>query len=282
MTKYAKGLKSYLEKRGLKVWMCSEELKAVSQYRLEIAKNAALCRAMIPLVNIRWGDSGECEYEFNIALRTSLVNKKTPLILPMIMKDAQPLFGDPLQLATKYPILMGMAGNTNCIFVSSDDPTETDFEQLIPSIQTVAGTTVDHPISSMKEAHTFDWHNPPSGHWEGYFIDYRSVEGKKAGTKWSVDAVFTFTPGESKTTFTAKNGTVEGQTWAYTISDGVLDKDGNLSCTLNYVDDVDGEWQIFRTGTLQNNQMSGRWDFEGMDYGKMNPATFWSMWPGLK
>ncbi|KAJ3381854.1 hypothetical protein HDU84_004773 [Entophlyctis sp. JEL0112] len=74
MLKSALWLKEELEKRGVTVWICSTELEAGANYRDEIFNAVKSCRVMIPFVNKRWSDSGECEYEFQLAVRTNLIS----------------------------------------------------------------------------------------------------------------------------------------------------------------------------------------------------------------
>lgn len=144
-------LRDALQSRGYRVWWCAGDLAAGAPYRREIARNAALCRLMMPLVNENWAKSLECEYEYNIALRTALVTKTRPILVPVILNGSHSLFGDLLALAGTYPVLLGMAGNTNCVFTSlkptGDDDGTGAIDKLVAAVADQLGEPVATPLS---------------------------------------------------------------------------------------------------------------------------------------
>jgi len=121
-TAAAQALRAALQARGLRVWCCTEDLRVGAAYRAEIGRNAALCGVLVPLISRGWAASSECEYEYNIALRTALVTKshgaERPRIVPIVLPDAASLFDDMLALAERHPCLLGLASNTNARFLA--------------------------------------------------------------------------------------------------------------------------------------------------------------------
>ncbi|KAJ3141381.1 hypothetical protein HK100_007417 [Physocladia obscura] len=73
----AKWLKSELEKRGVSVWMCTTALQAGDNYRNEIVEAVKSSRVVLPMINKNWSKSGECEAEFQLAIRTNLISHDT-------------------------------------------------------------------------------------------------------------------------------------------------------------------------------------------------------------
>ncbi|KAI9328729.1 hypothetical protein BDR26DRAFT_873689 [Obelidium mucronatum] len=59
---------------GVSVWMCTSELQAGDNYRDGIFQAVKGCRVLIPFINQKWAKSGECEYEFSLAVRTNLIS----------------------------------------------------------------------------------------------------------------------------------------------------------------------------------------------------------------
>jgi hypothetical protein len=87
--------------------------------------NASSSKTMVALMNIRWAESKECRYEFNIATR-SLLTKGFPQIIPVILEQFD---------FNKYPLITGVMANTNAIFYNSKDPTET-WNKVLAAVQT--------------------------------------------------------------------------------------------------------------------------------------------------
>ncbi|ORY53291.1 hypothetical protein BCR33DRAFT_711607 [Rhizoclosmatium globosum] len=67
-------LKQELEARGVSVWVCTTELKGGANWRDDIFHAVKGCRVLIPFINEKWANSGECDYEFALAIRTNLVS----------------------------------------------------------------------------------------------------------------------------------------------------------------------------------------------------------------
>jgi len=74
MNKSAFALKEYLEKTGLKVWVCTQNLQGGDDYRTEIVNAVKSCKVFLPLINSEWADSGECADEFGLAKRLNLTS----------------------------------------------------------------------------------------------------------------------------------------------------------------------------------------------------------------
>ncbi|KAI8613381.1 hypothetical protein BC830DRAFT_1170292 [Chytriomyces sp. MP71] len=74
MEESALWLKGQLEARGVSVWVCTSELQGGDNYRDGIFQAVKSCRVLIPFVNQQWCNSGECEHEFLLAIRTNLIS----------------------------------------------------------------------------------------------------------------------------------------------------------------------------------------------------------------
>jgi len=118
----ARELNQYLQSKGISTWMCIE-MHGGTNYREEIVINAAGSKAMVALMNIKWAESKECRYEFNIALRTHLT-KGAPAIIPIIVENFD---------WNAYPLLIGVMSNTNAIFYNPKSP-QTTWEQVIGAL----------------------------------------------------------------------------------------------------------------------------------------------------
>jgi len=77
---------------GIRAWLCCDDIEAGQQWRKEILKAVKACTVFVPLVNIDWGNSGECEYECNLAINLTTHSVKVngqrkPVILPVAFPD---------------------------------------------------------------------------------------------------------------------------------------------------------------------------------------------------
>eukprot|EP00033_Pygsuia_biforma_P003996 GCRY01004376.1.p1 GENE.GCRY01004376.1~~GCRY01004376.1.p1 ORF type:complete len:456 (+),score=103.62 GCRY01004376.1:126-1493(+) len=119
----AQQLVEFLEGKGLDTWYCLE-MSGGTVFREEIVVNASQDRAFVPLINTHWAESKECIYEFNIAQRCALT-QGFPKIIPVIL--------DPHLEFKKYPLLVGLMANTNCLFMDFDNPHKT-FEAVLSAL----------------------------------------------------------------------------------------------------------------------------------------------------
>jgi len=120
--KIAKELNEYLHSRGFSTWICIEMQGGIN-YREEIVINASGSKAMIALMNVKWAESKECRFEFNVALRTSLT-KGSPVIIPVILENFD---------WNAYPLLIGIMANTNGIFFNTSSP-EATWQAVVNSL----------------------------------------------------------------------------------------------------------------------------------------------------
>jgi len=108
----ANNLKKFLEELGYTVFLCDQML-AGDQYRSAISGNALRCKVFIAFMNAKWCTSRECEYEFNIALRTNLTNAGVPKIIPLLLED--------FALYKQYDSIYGMLCSTNGLVVKESE-----------------------------------------------------------------------------------------------------------------------------------------------------------------
>lgn len=80
-------LRDFLHARNISTFLCMD-MGAGQIYRNEIIVAAASSRYFIPLIDLAWADSRECEFETNIALRNSLIQSR-PVITPVVPDPSQ-------------------------------------------------------------------------------------------------------------------------------------------------------------------------------------------------
>jgi len=119
----AQSLNQYLRAHGYSTWICVE-MKAGVTYREEIVVNASSSKAFIALMNIKWAESKECRYEFNIATRSSLT-KGIPNLIPIVLEQFD---------WNAYPLLIGLMANTNAIFYDAKHP-NLSWEKVVASLK---------------------------------------------------------------------------------------------------------------------------------------------------
>lgn len=91
----AASLKKYLQEHDVgDVWICTENLSSGSNYRKEINQVAASCKVFLPIINMEWLQSAECDSEANIAISYSNKNKRenpaiAALMLPLVDKKVK-------------------------------------------------------------------------------------------------------------------------------------------------------------------------------------------------
>eukprot|EP01038_Epipyxis_sp_PR26KG_P007459 gene7459-10169_t len=105
MMNSTKILSDYLRKRGLTYWICND-MKGGDIFRTEITQAVERCKIFLPLLNQNWADSGECEFEYNHAIRLSLASKiRYPRVLPVAFEG----------LDWNHPRISPLASNYNFI-----------------------------------------------------------------------------------------------------------------------------------------------------------------------
>jgi len=114
----AKQLKEYLEQRNISVFVCTD-LKPGSNFRTKIATAALHCKVFVPLINEEWAKSKECDYEYNIAQRSS-IKEGHPIIAPIIVTKFD---------VKLYDIVQALLCNFNVIFMN-DEPPENAFTAI--------------------------------------------------------------------------------------------------------------------------------------------------------
>ncbi len=304
---HADALKALLEAAGFSVFVCSHTLRAGEGYRSRIAQTAALCKVMVPLVDEGWADSGECAFEYNVAVRTNLVTKTRPSIIPVALPDIQAYLNDPIKLALKFPLLLGIASNSNLKFLcaaglSSGEALTKLYEPVAEAILPALAQSAPSP-STMQAASTTpgpanEGSAPPSGwgaveEWEGYFVDYRDIDlpdGTKtvSGAKNPIQATvmlldcgsFTARGRDDLSTFELV-GMVDPHT-------GAVNFTKRCSRNISAAVPCDGcglkteavhQWNIFYQGSFSGHAFSGRWGFYDAPFNEMKPVCYWSMWP---
>jgi len=110
MSNTAKKLKVFLSERGFSTWLCLD-IKPGEGYRDRIIENARFCNVFVPLINEDWALSKECEFEYNIALKSFNKTRK-PVIIPLIIG----MFD-----TSQYNVIEGLLASTQVIFVESKD-----------------------------------------------------------------------------------------------------------------------------------------------------------------
>lgn len=308
---HADALKALLESAGLSVFVCSQTLQAGENYRTRIAQTAALCKVMIPLVDEGWASSGECAYEYNIAIRTNLVTKSRPSIIPVALPDIQASLNDPLQLALKFPLLMGIASNANCVFLNLEDGKSLSdaFQPVVKAVMPLV-TAASPPRSSQASSSVVPFvegeHLPHewsmNTQWEGYVVSTnanRNADGSitEAGEKLPLELTAillddgTFTGfGKDPTNSSQLSGRIDIKTGEvyiallnqYHPSVGHLcpgcQLDGTVSDCMPTGMAIHG-WNWYLRGTVNDRALSGRFSYRDIPYDEMDPRDYWSLWP---
>ena len=315
-TEAALALRAALTARGLRVWCCTADLRVGSAYRSEIARNAALCGVLIPLVSRGWAASSECEFEFNIALRTSLVTKsrgsERPRILPLVLPDAAPLFGDLVALAERFPCLVGIASNTNAKFLAQAGEGEgkgagadaaaayagdfaaiadeaaallgfrsTDSGDSTPSFRSSSGGGGGGgnnavPFDAARHVVLRSSLLPPN--YEGFFTDFRKIKSKEVGARWvwSTSLIISV----DGTLFGAGRDESSTSELAGRIDEAV----GTFTFTKTCFAPHKQSWRIFYAGQSfdsgdGNVSLRGRWSFDDVPFESMSPLCSMALWP---
>ena len=311
-TEAALALRAALTARGLRVWCCTADLRVGSAYRSEIARNAALCGVLIPLVSRGWAASSECEFEFNIALRTSLVTKsrggERPRILPLVLPDAAPLFGDIVALAERFPCLVGIASNTNVKFLAQAGEGEgkgagadaaaacagefaaiaeeaaallgvrnTDSGDSTTSSGSSGGGGGNHAVPFDAARHVVLRSSLLPPNYEGFFTDFRKIKSKEVGARWvwstsliiSVDGTL-FGAGRDESSTSELAGRID-------------EASGTFVFTKTCFAPNKRSWRIFYAGAVfdsgdGNVSLRGRWSFDDVPFESMSPLCSMALW----
>lgn len=139
----AKKLQSYLQSRGMKVWVCVDMMGG-DNYRNEIIDAIEAADFFIILLNNKWALSGECEFEYNYAIRLNLTSYESgrtsrgvarkPVFIPIAFSDLD--WG-----AHRHVRLL--AANTN--FIVHNDVNLVDSDATA-TIKSVASSIQQHGI----------------------------------------------------------------------------------------------------------------------------------------
>jgi len=125
MLAHANNLKTYLLAQGYTVFLC-DQMNIGDNYRTEISINASNCKAIIPFMNKPWCNSKECEFEFNIAVRTNFTNNGSPAIVPLLLEQFPEY--------KAYPTINGILCSTNGLPVTEDDLNDSTWEKLVKAL----------------------------------------------------------------------------------------------------------------------------------------------------
>lgn len=143
-------LRDFLHARNISTFLCMD-MGAGQIYRNEIIVAAASSRYFIPLIDLAWADSRECEFETNIALRNSLIQSR-PVIAPVVPDPSQ------FNALNEKAVVMGIFCTANAEFVDPDNP-EQSFERLVQSI--IAQTAPQYDTTVGKQDETTSTASPP-------------------------------------------------------------------------------------------------------------------------
>jgi len=127
-------LREYLEKNGVKCWICVD-IGGGAQYREEIVSAVKNCKVFLPLMNNAWANSGECYDEYSYAKRLNLTSHEKQITkpnqprLPVIIPVAFP------DLDWNVPHIELLASSTNFIVTNSDKlNNEKVFSQILQTV----------------------------------------------------------------------------------------------------------------------------------------------------
>jgi len=161
MMPQAEQLRIYLVDQGYTVFLCNEIAVGVT-YRTEICANAAKCDVFVAFINHGWCLSRECEYEFNIALSSSLKSPtRTPHIIPILLEE--------FSFYETYSTVSGFLKNSMGIPVKPTElgvPTWTKVLKTISSHCQVVPKNPPSPVPTHNQASrpVASPHQPPMNH----------------------------------------------------------------------------------------------------------------------
>eukprot|EP00026_Physarum_polycephalum_P001314 Phypoly_transcript_01315.p1 GENE.Phypoly_transcript_01315~~Phypoly_transcript_01315.p1 ORF type:complete len:923 (+),score=129.07 Phypoly_transcript_01315:76-2844(+) len=136
MLNHVRDCKRFLESNGLSVF-ASDQILTGEQFRHSIITNAMGCQFFIAFMNEGWCKSGECNYEFNIALR-GFLTKQSPIILPLLFES--------FTFYESYPEVNGLLCSTNAMSVNRNDLGSKTWQRILSVIDMKAGRT---PITQL-------------------------------------------------------------------------------------------------------------------------------------
>eukprot|EP00299_Pterocystis_sp_00344_P006297 c18104_g1_i1.p1 GENE.c18104_g1_i1~~c18104_g1_i1.p1 ORF type:complete len:541 (-),score=97.13 c18104_g1_i1:5-1543(-) len=123
----AHDLKQFFVTRGRSVFIC-EDIAGGENFRTVIAENSMYCSYFVLLVDVEWVKSGECRFEFNMALRMNLKTGK-PVIIPVLMSSDQTFYN----AVSFYPEISGMLDQFRAIKYNPDDR-ESSFHEILTRV----------------------------------------------------------------------------------------------------------------------------------------------------
>lgn len=257
--------------------MCTD-IDGGDTFRNEILANVRDAKVFLIFLNEKWAKSDECFFEFNYAMRKNLT-KKSPVIMPVVTENFD---------MEKYPHVDALIANVQGVFLTScpseDQGIKTVMESLKATVPIkaaapaqdkakappkpkaapakVSAAEVKELSSVMKSLTTKD-NSLPSGKWQGYFIDNRTLHGKASGSKWLIDVTMNFknnnefaaTGNDDVGPFSFKNGQIKGSKVEF------------LKAYARH--------NVCYAGEVRGVQMTGRWWLETASHIK----GVWAMWP---
>jgi len=130
MVNTARKLQALLHEKGYSTWLCLD-IKPGENFRDKIIENARFCNTFVPMINEDWALSKECEFEYNIALKSCNKTRK-PIIVPIIIG----MFD-----TSQYNVIEGLLASTQVIFVENKDENSDAmsiaFKQVIDVLQSL-------------------------------------------------------------------------------------------------------------------------------------------------
>jgi len=120
-------LQKLFNSNGINTWVCLD-MGGGTAMRDDINWAAMNCKVFIALMNENWAKSGECKWEFNIAIRCG-ITQSYPTIIPVIVDNLD---------FNKYIHIKAIMANTNGVFWDRAKVTKT-YQEILNSVTSVLG-----------------------------------------------------------------------------------------------------------------------------------------------
>lgn len=131
----AKALKRELSKLGLEAWICEEDIGPGTPYRQAITKAASSCATIVILCDQNWAESGECEFETNIAISRYTHGRKC-MVLPVAFAG----------LNWEATNVIALAANMNFTVIEAPDlANQAHLQKVVRDIAQLAGKKLASP-----------------------------------------------------------------------------------------------------------------------------------------
>jgi len=112
---------------NVSTWVCLD-MSGGAAMRDDINWAAMNCKVFVALMNENWAKSGECKWEFNIAIRCG-ITQSYPVIIPVVVDNLD---------FNKYIHIKAIMANTNGIFFDRTNLTKTHGE-IFNSVASILG-----------------------------------------------------------------------------------------------------------------------------------------------